>query len=191
MAKVRRNIILDDVSGRIGEGLVLRRARSGQTVLSRKPTFSEDRVFSPAQQAHQQRFREAAAYAKQASKHQPIYAELASKMRQPAYNVALADYMHPPEILAIDLAGYTGKAGQAIRIQARDDVKVACVSVKIVDANQRVIEQGLAIADAVGLWWTFATHADCPTDSVTVVVRVEDLPGNRVEKEWVHRLPTE
>lgn len=101
--------------------MVLKHARGGQTILCRKPTFSDQRVFSPAQREHQARFREASAYAKQAAQRVPIYAEKAKKTGQPAYNVALADFMHPPEILGIDLSGYTGKAGEVIRIQARDD----------------------------------------------------------------------
>ena len=99
--------------------------------------------------------------------------------------------MHPPEILALDLSGYTGKAGQVIRIQARDDVKVERVSVAITDANQQMVEQGLAIADTAEVWWTFSTMADCPTATVLVTVRVEDLPGNRVERVTTHRLSTE
>ena len=96
--------------------------------------------------------------------------------------------MHPPEILALDLSGYTGKAGQVIRIQARDDVKVERVSVAITDENQQMVEQGVAIADASEVWWTFSTTADCPTATATVAVRVEDLPGNRVEQVVAHHL---
>ena len=183
MAKVRRNILLGDVSGRIGDELVLKHARSGKTILCRKPTFSEHRVFSAAQQEHQERFREASAYARAAAKREPIYAEKAKKTRQPEYNVALADFLHPPEILGIDLSGYTGKAGESIRIQARDDVKVNRVSVVIADADKQIVEHGLASSDASGRWWTYTTTVHCPTASATVVAHVEDLTGHWVEME--------
>lgn len=135
MAKVRRNVLLGDVTGRIGE-VVLKRSRGGQQILCRKPTF-EHRVFSRAQRAHQKRFREAAAYAKAACQREPIYAEQAKKTHPPAYNIALAGYMRPPQVNAIDLSGYTGKAGEAIRVQATDDVMVKRVTATIADASGR------------------------------------------------------
>ncbi len=183
MAKVRRNVLLGDVSGRIGNDIVFKRACGGQTILCRKPTFLDDRVFSPAQKEHQKRFREAAAYAKQAAAQNPIYAEKAKKTGQPAYNVALADFMHPPEILAVDLSGYSGRAGEVIRIQARDDVAVARVSVVIADAGRQIVEQGQATSNSSGLWWTYTATEDCPTATAIIVAHVEDLTGHGVERE--------
>ena len=183
MAKIRRNVILGEVSGQIGDNIVLKRARGGQTILCRKPTFPKHRVFSPAQQEHQKRFREASAYAKQVAARQPIYAEKAKKTGQPAYNVALADFMHPPEIPGIDLSGYTGKVGKVIRVQARDDVAVTRVSVVIADANKQIVEQGPATCDASGSWWTYTATEDCPSMKVTIAAYAEDLTGHGAERE--------
>jgi hypothetical protein len=65
MAKVRKNALLEDLSGSTGD-LVLKRARSGTMYVARKPTFPDDRQFSAAQLAHQQRFKATAAYPRQA-----------------------------------------------------------------------------------------------------------------------------
>jgi hypothetical protein len=157
MAKVRKNALIDGLSGSIGE-LVLKRARSGTTYVARKPTFPDNRQFSAAQLAHQRRFKAAAAYAKQAAQTEPIYAALAKKTGQPAYNVALADAMHPPRVIEIDASGYSGKAGEVIRVQAEDDVQVTRVHVAIYDARERVIEEGDADSDHAGQWWTYATQ---------------------------------
>jgi hypothetical protein len=182
VAKVRLNVLISGASGRIGNDLALKQTRDGQTILCRKPTFSEHRVFSAAQKAHQARFQAAAAYAKSAAKREPIYAELAKKSRHTAYNVALADFMRPPEILEVDLAGYAGQAGGVVRVRAHDDVLVKEVQVKIVDAHQQVVEQGAASGEANKLWWVYVATANCSTANVMVVARAVDLPGHAVER---------
>ncbi len=128
MAKVKKNALIEGLSGSIGE-LVLKRARSGTTYVARKPTF-EDRQFSAAQLEHQRRFRAAAAYAKQAAKTEPIYAALAKKTGQPAYNAALSDALHPPKIVAVE------QSNGLIRVCAEDKVKVARVVVTVLDAER-------------------------------------------------------
>ena len=51
MAKVRSNIIIDGIGGMLGNQLVFKRDKAGRTILSVKPTFGENRVFSAAQRA--------------------------------------------------------------------------------------------------------------------------------------------
>ena len=173
MAKVRKNALIEGLSGSVGE-LVLKRARSGTTYVARKPTFPDDRRFSAAQLAHQRRFREAAAYAKQAAHAEPIYAALAKKTGQPAYNVALGDYLHPPKIVAVEQAGGT------IRVCAEDKVKVARVTVTLLDAEGQALEEGEATPDAIGWWWTYTPGA---VGAARVRVCALDLPGNRASWE--------
>ena len=143
MAKVKNNALIEGLSGSIGD-LVLKRARSGKTYVARKPTFPDDRQFSAAQLAHQRRFKAAVAYAKQAAKTEPLYAELAKKTGQPAYNVDLAHAMHPPYVTEIKASGYSGRVGEVIRVQVTD------VYVTIYDARERMIEEGEAISDRAG-----------------------------------------
>jgi len=177
MAKVRKNALIEGLSGSIGD-LVLKRARSGTTYVARKPTFPDNRQFSAAQLAHQRRFKAATAYAKQAAQTEPIYAVLAKKTGQPAYNVALGDYLHPPKIVAVQ------RIGQTIRVCAEDKVKVARVTVTVLDAEGQVLMEGEATPDAIGWWWAF-TAGQIEAD-FRLCVRAWDLPGNEATWEGDH-----
>ncbi|HTP08517.1 MAG TPA: hypothetical protein VMP08_09720 [Anaerolineae bacterium] len=173
MAKVRQNALLEELSGSIGD-LVLKRARSGTMYVARKPRFPDNRQFSPAQLTHQQRFKAATAYAKQAAKTEPLYVALARKTGQPAYNVALGDYLHPPKIVAVE------QVGETIRIRAEDQVKVMRVSVALLDAEGHILAEGEATPDALNWWWAFtAGHVM----AARVRVWAYDLPGNKTTWE--------
>ena len=177
MAEVKANPIVQGLSGGLGRDLMFRRLRDGRTILCVKPDFSR-RVFSEGQLSHQERFKLAAAYAKWAAKAQPIYAELAAGTLKSAYNVALSDWFHAAEILAVDVGGWTGEAGATLRLQARDDVRVAGVSV-LIRVGETVVEAGDAI-QTDGLWWDYVTQA-AVSGEISVGVRVVDLAGNGVE----------
>jgi hypothetical protein len=156
MARVKLNALVESAQGRLGGDLVLKRTRSGATILAKKPEFPKNRKFSKAQRDHQQRFRRAVAYAKSAQTN-PIYVALAKKQKQPAYNMALADAMHPPRVIEIDAKGYSGRMGEIIRVKAEDDVQVARVQITIYDIHAHVIEEGDAMSDRAGRWWTYTT----------------------------------
>ena len=170
MAKVRDNLILQGVSGSLGKHLMLRRLRDGRTILCVKPDFS-NREFSDEQLSHQQRFREAAAYARKAAKEEPLYAELAAGTMKSAYNVALSDWFNPPVIRRME------RIGNLIRILASDDVRVKRVWVILLDGGQ-TLEQGEAVPVG-GDWWEVAVQAG----GDTLIVKVQDLPGNVTETQ--------
>src|SRR3990172_454891 len=115
MAKVRKNGIAQGWSGSIW-ALVFRQMPDGSTRVSVKPDFSR-RVFSQKQKDHQKKVQIEAAYAREASKTQPIYAELARGTTKNAYNVALSDWFHPPVIHSIER-----KKGR-IRVTASDNAR--------------------------------------------------------------------
>jgi len=77
MAKVRNNVIVRGLSGAFGDQLVIKIDKAGRTIVANKPEFDENRVFTPAQLEHQEAFREARAYAKDA-KDQQVYVEKAA-----------------------------------------------------------------------------------------------------------------
>jgi hypothetical protein len=70
MAKVKNNIAVRGLSGKIGD-LVFQHMPDGNTYVRSRPDFSH-RKFSKGQKAHQSRFQEAVAYAREAAKTQPI-----------------------------------------------------------------------------------------------------------------------
>jgi hypothetical protein len=179
MAKVNGNIFMEHLSGMIGGQLVIKRGRGGGTIISKKPTFRPDRVFSAAQLAQQQAFREATAYAR-AMKREPIYLAKANGSAQTGYNVAVADWFNRPEILEIDLSGWAAEGGGVIRVRAQDDVKVQQVKVIINDENGALLEEGLA-SETSALWWEYHTAQPAAGD-LRVTAAAMDLPGHVTER---------
>ena len=175
MAKVRNNMLIRGLSGAVGEQFVIRKDKAGRTIVGNMPGFDENRQFTEAQVAHQEAFKEAAAYGKGA-KAQDVYAAKAEGTPLTPYNVAVADWFHEPEIKDIDLSGWNGGVGQVIRIEAVDDVQVKQVTVVITDENGAVLEQGAAVK-ADDLWWTYTT-TQAASGSPKVIVSAEDLPGH-------------
>ena len=150
MAKVRNNVMVRGVSGSFGDQMILKIDKAGRTIMSNKPEFNENRVFTEAQQNHQEAFREASAYARSAKGNEK-YAALAHGTPMSSYNVAMADWFHTPEILEIDVSAWHGTAGQVIRVKATDDVQVTQVNVVISDGTGAVLEQGQAVEADDGL----------------------------------------
>jgi hypothetical protein len=178
MAKVRNNIIIQGLSGSLGDQLVIKQDKAGRTIVGVAPSFDPNRTFTEAQTEQHDKFRNASIYAKGA-KGEEVYAEKAEGTPLNPYNVAMADWFHAPEILELDVAAWHGEVGQVIRIQAVDDVKVTQVNVVITDSAGAVLEQGAAV-QAEGAWWTYTTTATAGNAS-KVVVTARDLPGNIAE----------
>jgi hypothetical protein len=174
MAKVKVNPITEGLSGKLGKRLFFRRMRNGATLLCTVPDFS-NRVFSPEQLTHQSRFQQAAAYARVAAKTHPIYADLAQRRLQPAYNIALSDWFHPPVIHAVQR-----QAGR-IRVNATDNVQVAKVLITILDEQGQTLEQGEAASVTNDSWWEFETAS--ATNEGKVIVEAFDLAGNCTKHE--------
>lgn len=128
----------------LGKQVVVRRQKNGQYVLSSAPNRVSHNL-TDAQKQQQERFRQAILYAKGAAKGTPEYQALAESRGQSAYNVAVADFLHPPEIQHIDLSAYKGAAGENITITAINDVKVKTVGVLIATDDGTVVEKGSAV----------------------------------------------
>lgn len=160
---------------------MFRRLRDGRTILCQKPDFSR-REFSKQQLSHQQRFKAAAAYAKTAAQNQPIYAEMAAGSLKTAYNLALSDWFHPPEILACEWGSWTGQAGESVRIQAVDDGLVAGMQVAFRDEEGAIIAQGEA-TPMNETWWQFVIPSFL-NSACKMIVTVVDLAENVTEKSW-------
>jgi len=170
MPKAKLNSILTSLSGTLGKSLVIRQMRDGSFIVSAKPDFS-NRKFSKGQLIHQSRFQEAAAYARNAAKTQPIYTQLAAGTTKTAYNIALSDWFNPPVIHTIKQY----KSGM-IRIEATDNVLVTKVIVTVLDAKERVLEKGEAMP-IKGFWeYIPAAHGK-------VIAEAHDLAGNTASKE--------
>ncbi|MBT9393964.1 hypothetical protein KLP40_12390 [Hymenobacter sp. NST-14] len=170
-------------SGRIGN-LVFRMSAEGTTYVQQAPAPGSG-PGSAAQQHYRRHFGAAARYgrAQQASAagrayYQPFVrpARFAS-----VYSVALADFLKPPQIVAVEVGAYRGQAGEQLRIQAHDPYGVTAVRLVLRDAAGRELEQGEAEPEEGG-WWSYTTICSHLPGAVRqVVVTARDRPGNAAE----------
>lgn len=188
MAKVN-NIILKGASGKIG-GLIVRQTAHG-TVLANAPRRPrKGKKLTEAQAEVRDRFSSASTYARTQLKDPTmaaLYASGVTSKRTSAYAVAMTDYLTSPEVRSIWLCGYTGKPGETIRVFARDDFRVAAVSVSVINAAGKVIEAGEAVPQTkLNDFWEYQTCVenkgwrDC-----RVTVLVHDHAGN-IASSTVH-----
>lgn len=166
MAKIKRNLMVSGLSGKIGN-LVFRQRKDGTTIIAAAPDFS-DRVFSEEQVTHQSRFKQATAYARQAAKTNPMYAGLATGTSKNAYNIALSDWFHAPVIQKVT------RTGRRIRVYATDNVGVTKVIVNITDGKGQLFELGEAVWVKNDRW---EYGASVPAEA-KITVEAFDLAGN-------------
>ena len=176
MAKARMNPIFSGLSGSLGKDLYVRQTRDGRTIISAKPDFS-NRQFSDGQFDHQSRMKQAASYAKVASKENPIYAEIAAGKAKNAYNVAVGDWFNPPLIRRIE------SSHGNIRVSAHDDVMVTRVTVSILDDEGNSMERGDAELQ-LGIWWVYDA-----ANQGRIHVEAWDMAGNVTRQEFCPQSP--
>jgi hypothetical protein len=179
MAKTFNNIFIRGLSNSLADQFVIRKARSGKTIIANKPVLDENREFTEKQNTLQAAFREATTYA-QFAKNQRVYTEMAKGTGSTAYNIAVSDWFGAPKVLEINVDHWTGEIGQTIRVKARDNVKVARVMVEIRDAQENVLESGEAVRSKPGsAWWHYTTQALVTMTPFPIVeATAQDLPGN-------------
>lgn len=179
MARVGKNIVTQGLSGMIGGTIVFRQV-GDQTIVGQAPA-KQDRTPSEDEKARRIKFGKAILYGKSAVSN-PTSKELYQKQAddgQSAFNVAVADFMHAPEIDEVDLSNYTGEIGSTIRVRASDDFQVIRVYVKIEGQDGVVFEEGEAVADPNGLDFNFtAKKKNVSLTGDKITIEVNDLPGN-------------
>lgn len=182
MAKSVNNVITHGLSGKVGDIIVFSQ-RNGKTIVSKVPKKST-KGPSEKQQAHLRKFQQAIIYAKGAvadATTKEAYAA-AAKKGETAYNVAVADLLHAPDIESIDLSKYSGKVGDTIEIEATDDFEVVEVTVAIYNGDGSLVEKGNAALDANGQNWIYtATANNASLVGDKIVVQASDIPGNTTE----------
>lgn len=171
MAKVKKNMIISGVSGSLGPDHYARITKDGRTIISQKPDFG-NRQFSEAQLNAQNRTKQAAAYAKVASRENPIYAQKAAGTSKNAYNLAFRDWRKPPIIHRIEWQD--GK----VRVSAYDDMIVTRVTVTILDEEGQCLDQGEAQL-WMGVWWDYR-----PAKKGRIRIEAWDLAGNVTRQEF-------
>ena len=180
MAKIRKKGVIGEITGKVGQIVV--RYSNGQYIITTPPVFTKPPTEKQVE--HREKFIEAVDYAKNATSTSPtkeVYGTIADQKKKFPMNVAVADFFHAPEIHGVDLESYSGKADEQIMVKTKDDVMVTRVALLISDGNGVEVERGDAEKES-DLEWKYATKNVVGTADATVVVTVNDLAGNVVEK---------
>jgi hypothetical protein len=186
MAKQRGNVVTHGLRGKIGDLLVFRQ-RAGETVISKMPEPSK--TVSEKQKKQRKHFQKAVFYAKAVFEGDDmqtieLYEEAAKKKKGlSAYNVAVADFCHAPDIESVDLTDYFGVQGDKIRITASDDFAVKSVHVRISNADGTIVEEGYATQNIGNQWTYVASQNNGSLEGDKIEVSVSDLPGNITVEE--------
>jgi len=180
MAHVDKNAFLKGVSGSVGKTFVIRTV-GDKTIMAIAPG---KRTKSPSakQVAHQDTFKSAANYGKAVMANPVDKGEYGTKKRKPfesEYNLAVTDFLTPPQVLELDTAGYKGKKGELIRVRATDDFAVKSVKVQVLASDGSLFEEGLAVSQTNGLDWLYKGSTEVlDMTGAKVVATATDKPGN-------------
>jgi hypothetical protein len=93
MPKVRFNPLIEEIRGTMYD-VVFKRSPKGTMIITKRPDMSRVK-WSPAQEAHRQRFSEAVAYARAAladPKVRASYERKAKKQHKRAWDLAVSEY---------------------------------------------------------------------------------------------------
>jgi hypothetical protein len=178
MAKLYNNISVFPLASASADQFVNPKTSLGKTILASKPRFDDARKYSETK-THQAAIREATTYAIFAQT-QKTYSNKAKGKGVTAYYIALADWFCAPKVLEINVDDWTGKIGQTIRVKAKDNVRVARVSVVIRDTEENVLEMGEAVQSEAGsAWWNYTTKSLVKMTPFPIVEAIaHDLAGN-------------
>lgn len=179
MAKSIQNVVMQGASGKIGKTLVFRQMRNGETIIANRAKPS-NLPLTPAQETHRSKFIRASYLAKSLlldPMFGPQYLAKVSRGRT-AYNVALTDCLTAPKIMEVSLKDYNGTIGDQIAVRATDDFMVTAVSLRILEADDNVIEEGMAALDNIGLDWVYVATVANSSAGIKIEITVTDVPGN-------------
>ncbi|QHS58940.1 hypothetical protein [Chitinophaga agri] len=175
MAIVKDNILLQLVRGSIGRQVTIYE-RNGQIIMAKKRRPSNKKPTQKQLEARH-KMRVAADVARDMMNDPAIkayYASLAGP-GQNAYNMAVKDAYRSPEVQNIRLENTD------VIVTARDEFRVAAVTVQVADAEGVVKEKGAAVLGRNGVDWYYNAAA-LPAGGKVIVVAA-DLPGRQTIRE--------
>ena len=175
MARVRKNLVLGELSGKLGNLVV--RQLNGKSVVQTAPTRTA--AFTEGELQNQRSFKEANAYAQRARQNPALWARYAAEAKKRggtsnAHAVALSDFRHPPVLHTLAVAAEERTAQRTLRIQASDNFGVERVEVNFYQTGW----QTTALAEQItGDTWELPLPVGVIGE---VVVTIFDYAGNVV-----------
>jgi hypothetical protein len=179
MAQSKENVLIKGLSGTIGDLLTFRQL-FGKTIVGKRAGPSTVPPTAKAT-AVRMKFKRCSAYARAAARDPvtgPQYKASAGEGIT-AYNLALADAYHAPEVIAIDAKHYHGRLSDTITVHAKDDFKVVSVLVSIYDVEGSLVEQEYALQQGNMLDWLYTSIRENTVLTGSKIKAIaRDLPGN-------------
>lgn len=175
MALVKDSLLLHAVRGTLGDQVTIYE-RNGQIIMAKKRGKSNKKPTKKQEEARYKMIL-AAAYAKEMLSDPALkayYKSLAGP-GQNAYNMAIKDAYHSPEVQNMQLENET------VMVTAKDEFRVAEVNVSVFDAAGKIVERGKAVVGRNGVDWYYKITGLPPKGEI--VVSVVDLPGNATIKK--------
>ena len=177
MARSEINRALSELRGTI-DGWTYRKTPEGKlTVYKHRPS---KKAPSKKQLSGRDQFSRAQHYSNRVladPARQLVYRKLANDRKRPTNTLLVANFLNPPQLELVELAAYSGRADQPIRVVAFDDIAVATVTVAIRSGDGAVIESGLAV-DEHGVW-VYRTTTTLPEGAPWLVeVTAKNRPGH-------------
>jgi hypothetical protein len=182
MANIDNNLLVRGARGNVGKQYVYRK-RGNKTFIGRMPAINKDAVPTSKQEKVRDQFAAASLYAQGAVADPELKKEYGKKASagKNAYNIAFRDYLKAPQVKGIGTENYNGTPGSTIVIIAKDDFRVAEVTVSIRTAAGVLIEEGNAVLNPINRnKWTYTakqSNASPPGSIINATAR--DLPGNK------------
>jgi hypothetical protein len=175
MAIVKDPLLLRCVRGSLGDEITIYE-RNGQIIMAKKRGPSKNKP-TPKQLEARYKLKIAAAYAREILLDPAVKAFYKSKAGpgQNAYNMAVKDAYHSPEIQNITLEDMT------VTVRATDAFRVEHVEVDVKDAAGKRVGSGRAQLQWNGVDWKY-TVATLPVNG-KIVVRAVNMPGNETVRE--------
>ncbi len=161
MAKSILNVVMQGASGKIGKMLVFRQTRNGETVIAIRGK-KRSTPLSAKEEAVRERFREAAHTAKILAK-DPVYGAVyrakAKEQGKTAYILAMKDCLTSPNTKSTKLHAHNGEIVEASVVPVIEDLKAAPIKLRMLKANNTVIEHGLAAVENKKPRWGSCNHS--------------------------------
>ncbi|WP_440135459.1 hypothetical protein [Chitinophaga sancti] len=175
MAIVVDNLLLKLVRGSLGDEITIYE-RNGQIIMAKKRGPSRKKPTKNQLEARY-KMKVAAAYAKMMLEDPELKAYYKSKAGpgQNAWNMAIKDAYNSPEIQHIQFEDTT------VIVTAKNDFRVADVTVMIIDGAGAILERGKAALSRNGADWHYKALSLPPGSTIRAIA--EDLPGNTSIKE--------
>jgi hypothetical protein len=186
MARNNGNTVTNSYSGRLGRVVIQQNG-----VMRSLPDVS-NRVLSGEQVEHLRRFKQAMEYARRVLDDPILRAQYEKPLRKwkkkipniGIYQLAIMDFMNPPEIWNVAMDSSDRRKGFIVTVFASDKLRVEGVSVSILSAGGKILEQGEATEGnpQPGFQYLIKDPSLLKNGSF-LRVSVWDMPGNVTEKD--------